>query len=65
MCENCKYCFCDYSVNDFECTCDRITEDLLDRHFTDGKPGCPYYTERMTAAQAEAENRYFESLLAE
>lgn len=65
MCEYCKFCFIDKSVDFAECTCERITEDLLEKHFCDGKPGCPYYQQAQTDAEIEAENRYFESLMAE
>ena len=44
-CDTCKHCWQDFSVNASECECEEITEDLLEKHFTDGEKGCPFYEE--------------------
>lgn len=45
-CCNCGYCFTDLSVNDIECDCPDITEDELQKHFTEDQPNCPHWIEQ-------------------
>ena len=65
MCINCKYCFYDSSVDYMECNCECISEELILDHMCDMKSGCPYYTPLKTEEEIEAENAYYERLLAE
>lgn len=44
-CNSCKYYSCDYSTGTSECNNDDITEEALDKHYTNDEPGCPYYME--------------------
>ena len=44
-CWCCKYFWEDFSVGACECQCEKITEEALDKHFTDGEKGCPFYEE--------------------
>lgn len=45
LCDMCKHCWQDRSVNASECFCEDITEDELDKYFVNGEKGCPHYEE--------------------
>lgn len=44
-CQNCKFFDEDFSTGTSECLSERITEECLDKHFTEDKPNCPYWVE--------------------
>lgn len=52
-CDSCKYYFYDYSTGTSECNNDDITEEALDKHYTNDEPGCPYYMEYVDAEYRE------------
>lgn len=42
-CWDCKHYYEDMSVGYCECECDNITEEELDKYFTEDEAGCPHY----------------------
>ena len=44
-CDRCKYYWRDDSVGATECLCETMTEELLDKHYTNDEPGCPGFEE--------------------
>lgn len=45
MCRDCKFLFEDSSVNYFECECENMTEEEIDKYFVEDGDGCPHYQE--------------------
>lgn len=44
-CTNCKHCWEDASVGHMECTCEEMTEDEMEKYFTNAEDGCPRFEE--------------------
>ena len=65
MCENCIFCFIDKSVDYAECNNEIIPENLIEKHFSNGAPDCPYYIQSKTSAEVAAEDLYFERLMSD
>lgn len=63
MCENCIFCDIDKSVDHVECINDIIPENLIEKHFCNGLPDCPYYIHSNTSTGIAAEDLYFEKLM--
>lgn len=57
-CEYCVNCWRDDSVGATECTAD-LTEAELEKYYTNGEAGCPYYKE-----ESEQDIEYIEALAA-
>lgn len=46
-CWYCKHYWEDRSVGYAECECESITEEELDKYFTEDEKGCPHYEEEI------------------
>jgi hypothetical protein len=40
-CESCRYNYCNDEIGDYECTSSDISEELMEKHYTNGECNCP------------------------